>query len=571
MVKKAVYYGRVSTEEQAVNGYSLDMQKEKCIEWANSHDCEIVEFFEDRGKSGSDYKKLKSLQELNKYIRKNRISCVIVWKADRISRDITDFYSYTYKNIRDLDMKLFSVTDPVNDLTSANQTLLGCLMGIASDEVLNTKKRTKATMLHRAEQGYLMGKAPIGYLNKQVNGHGIIVKDETNAPHILKIYALYGSGQHTMKSISSEVFKDGFCDKNGKPYPVRKIEHILKNIVYTGKIKYGKNEDGTDRIIQGKHEPIVPVSLFNKVQSLRRNNGQPYATHTDKTYSKLIRCTCGCFLTGYHAKGAHNSGDYIYYKCHNKKQVHTYIKGIKQETLDETFNSIFSEIHIPKKVVELIKPQLIKALDEIYSTENQVYRKNTKRLEELNTLIKESNEERLLGRSRLSNDEFDRQMLEWQKEKELLSENIKTASKVNKTVYSNIDTLMKFLSNIGDTYKNANIENKQRLLRMVCDKVTYDTETEELTVKLKPIFQALRIIKDNEHLCSKKVTTLPKVSCKTVLDYLTKNIEISLKNKVTTLKKLSIIKKEPTNETLFVNGAPDGIRTHAYRNHNPRS
>ena len=524
MVKKAVYYGRVSTEEQAVNGYSLDMQKEKCIEWANSHDCEIVEFFEDRGKSGSDYKKLKSLQELNKYIRKNRISCVIVWKADRISRDITDFYSYTYKNIRDLDMKLFSVTDPVNDLTSANQTLLGCLMGIASDEVLNTKKRTKATMLHRAEQGYLMGKAPIGYLNKQVNGHGIIVKDETNAPHILKIYALYGSGQHTMKSISSEVFKDGFCDKNGKPYPVRKIEHILKNIVYTGKIKYGKNEDGTDRIIQGKHEPIVPVSLFNKVQSLRRNNGQPYATHTDKTYSKLIRCTCGCFLTGYHAKGAHNSGDYIYYKCHNKKQVHTYIKGIKQETLDETFNSIFSEIHIPKKVVELIKPQLIKALDEIYSTENQVYRKNTKRLEELNTLIKESNEERLLGRSRLSNDEFDRQMLEWQKEKELLSENIKTASKVNKTVYSNIDTLMKFLSNIGDTYKNANIENKQRLLRMVCDKVTYDTETEELTVKLKPIFQALRIIKDNEHLCSKKVTTLPKVSCKTVLDYLTKYI-----------------------------------------------
>lgn len=44
MVKKAVYYGRVSTEEQAVNGYSLDMQKEKCIEWANSHDCEIVKF-----------------------------------------------------------------------------------------------------------------------------------------------------------------------------------------------------------------------------------------------------------------------------------------------------------------------------------------------------------------------------------------------------------------------------------------------------------------------------------------------------------------------------------------------
>ena len=154
-------------------------------------------------------------------------------------------------------------------------------------------------------------------------------------------------------------------------------------------------------------------------------------------------------------------------------------------------------------------------------------------------------------------------MQEWQSEKELLAENNKTASKGNKTVYRNIDTLMKFLSNSGGTYKNASIESKQRLLRMVCEKVTYDTETEELTVKLKPIFQALRIIKDNENLCSKKVTTLPKVSSKTVLDYLTKNIEISLKNKVTTLEKLSIIEKEPANETLFVNGADSGIRTHA--------
>ena len=571
MVKKAVYYGRVSTEEQAVNGYSLDMQKEKCIEWANSHDCEIVEFFEDRGKSGSSYKNLKSLQALNKYIRKNRIQCVIVWKIDRLSRNIADFYAHTYKNLSDLEMTLYSVTDPITDLMNDSQTVLGCLLGVATDEVLNTKKRTKATMLHRAQQGYLMGKAPIGYLNRQVNGHGIIVKDETNAPHIMKIFSLYGSGQYTMKSISFEVFKDGFCDKNGKPYPVRKIEHILKNIVYTGKIKYGKNEDGSDRIIQGKHEPIISQSLFRKVEALRRNDGQPYATHTDKTYSKLIRCKCGCFLTGYHAKGAHNSGDYIYYKCNNRKQAHIHIKGIKQETLDETFNSIFSEIHIPKKVVELIKPQLIKALDEIYSTENQVYRKNTKRLEELNALLKEADEYELLGRSLPSNEDCKSRVEEWKEEKERLLENNKTVAKVNRTFYSNINTLMKFLSNIEDTYKNASIENKQRLLRMVCEKVTYDTDTEELTVKLKPIFQALRIIKDNEHLCSKKVTTLPKVSCKTVLDYLTKNIEISLKNKVTTLKKLSIIEKEPANETLFVNGADSGIRTHVYRNHNPRS
>ena len=90
------------------------------------------------------------------------------------------------------------------------------------------------------------------------------------------------------------------------------------------------------------------------------------------------------------------------------------------------------------------------------------------------------------------------------------------------------------------------------------DLLTYDTETEQLKVKLKPIFQALRIVKDNQKFCSNKVTTLPKVSNKTVLDYLTKNIEISLKNHVTTLVRLFITKKEPLNEALSKNGADNG-------------
>ena len=118
---------------------------------------------------------------------------------------------------------------------------------------------------------------------------------------------------------------------------------------------------------------------------------------------------------------------------------------------------------------------------------------------------------------------------------------------------------------------SATVESKQKLLRLTIEKATYDTETEDLTIRLKPIFQALKILKDNTKLGSEKVTTLPKVSYKTVLEYMAKNIETSLKNKVTTLEKLIITKKEPLNETLSKNGAPGGIRTHAYRNHNPRS
>lgn len=570
MVKKAVYYGRVSTSEQAESGLSMDMMKAESIDWANNHGYEIIEYFEDFGKTGTKYKGLKELQKLHKFISKNKIHAIICWRLDRISRNDTEFYKYTMDKIENLDMTICSVKQ-FPDIRDIPRVLIGVYLGLATDEVKSTKERTNATMLHRAQQGYLMGKAPVGYLNKQVNGHGVIVIDEKNAKHVLKAYTLYGSGLHTMGAVSKELWKDGFHQKDGKPYPDRKIEHMLKDVVYCGKIKYGTNDDGTPRIFQGVHEPIVPLSLFNKVQAMRRNGGKPNNKHTDKTYVKLIKCVCGCMLTGYHSHGAHDTGDYIYYKCHNRNKVHSHIKGIKQETLDEVFSNIMSEIHIPKKVVELMKPKLIQALDEVYSMENQVYNTNSNRLKELNSLIQKSNEERLLGKSPMSEEDFNSQMLKWQEEKELRTENIKIASKANKTLYSDIDTLMKFLQNVDDTYKNATIENKQRLLRMVCDKVTYDTETEKLTVRLKPIFQALRIAKDNQKLYSKKVTTLPKVSSKTVLDYLAKNIEFSLKNKVTTLQKLSITEKELQKEALSKNGAEDGIRTHAYRNHNPRS
>lgn len=205
---------------------------------------------------------------------------------------------------------------------------------------------------------------------------------------------------------------------------------------------------------------------------------------------------------------------------------------------------MFSSIHIPQKAVELLKQRIVRALDELYSIENQIYNKNINRLTELTTLIKKAHEERLLGKSPLSEEEFYTQMNQWQDEKMVLSENLKKVSGMNKTIYSNISTIMKFLQNLPDTYANADTLGKQRLLRMIVDEVTYDTDAQHLSIKLKPIFQAFKIISDNSNNCSQKVTTL---------------------------ESLTNIEKEPLNETQILTGAGDGIRTHAYRNHNPRS
>lgn len=77
-----------------------------------------------------------------------------------------DFYNYTYKNVKDLGMTIASVMD-FADINQIPHTGIAVLLGVATDEVENTKRRTKNTMRYRASQGYFMGKAPIGYLNRR--------------------------------------------------------------------------------------------------------------------------------------------------------------------------------------------------------------------------------------------------------------------------------------------------------------------------------------------------------------------------------------------------------------------
>lgn len=567
MVKKAVYYGRVSTAEQADSGYSLDMQKDKCTKWAQEHDYEIVEYFEDRGKSGSNYKELKELQKLHNYISLNNVDSIICWRLDRLGRYDVEFYIHTMKKIDDLGMSI-CIAEYGLDTNTMPRVVLAMQMGLATDEVKTIKKRTKDTMLFRAQQGFYMGKAPIGYINTQVNGNGLLVVNTEIAPFIYRAFSLYATGNYTMQAVANELHKQGFS-KNEKPYPVRKIEHILKNITYTGLMKYGKNDDGSDRILQGVHEAIVPMQLFKDVQAVLKYGGKPNTKHTEFIYSKFIKCTCGCYLSPSTTKGAHNSGNYIYYRCHNKDKIHKHIKSVKQDDISRHINNIFSEIKIPEFVLKNIKPKLVNALDEFYKTEKQALEVQTRRLHEIEKAILKTHEERVLGECKLSDSDYNKQMTGWEEEKQLLNENIQSISIISKNIYNNLNTLMKFLNNIDDTYKNADIPNKQRLLRMTFEEATYDTETEVLRLKLKPIFQALRILKDNAETHSKKVATQSKVSNEELLQILSKNIEISLKNEVTTLKKLSIIEKEPTNETLSVNGAGSGGRTHEYRNHNP--
>ena len=169
-------------------------------------------------------------------------------------------------------------------------------------------------------------------------------------------------------------------------------------------------------------------------------------------------------------------------------------------------------------------------------------------------------EEKLLNKMEAYGEELDELLIE-----------AKESNEVNKNIYKNINLLLHFCHNVPTLYLEASMKEKQMLLRTFIDTIQYYDG--ELTVKLKPIFDSLRKLKNSNvlEINGLKGRTREKPSNSEIAEILTENISESLKIKGRTLKTLIVPNEKDPEGSNSLNGAGGGIRTHAYRNHNPRS
>ena len=205
-----------------------------------------------------------------------------------------------------------------DDIRKVRKVLLGVYIGQTEDELDNIKNRMSSVLSSRAKNGYQLGKAPVGYLNsRDGNRHGIIIPDPGKKDYIKHCFELYATGLFSYDRVGKELAKYGFVDSNGRPYPKKRIEDILKSPVYIGKVVY-KGE-----IYEGKHEPIISEELFYRVQLLLNGSDSKSPKGMVYNYSNFIKCAkCGYNMVGITKKGAHNSGTYVYYHCSNYSKVH---------------------------------------------------------------------------------------------------------------------------------------------------------------------------------------------------------------------------------------------------------
>lgn len=306
-------YARVSTEEQAEHGYSIDAQLDTLRQFCNMYGKTIFREYVDRGVSGKSIKGRFELQRLIADAKKGQFNEVLVWKINRISRRNIDLLKIV-EELNNHDVVFRSFSENFETETPMGKFALQMLGAVGELERNTIVDNVKMGMKQRARMGYWNGGVVLGYRSIKVGADTFknqdtkleIVPEE--AAIIRVIFDLYNSGKG-LKAIANEINHKGYKTKKGNSFSTSAIKEIITNPVYIGKIRYNRFEDWSEKRRKGKsnevilsdgnHEPIITWEVWEKAQILQESKSKVSKRKFDGKYilTGLIQCPqCGASM-----------------------------------------------------------------------------------------------------------------------------------------------------------------------------------------------------------------------------------------------------------------------------------
>jgi len=161
---KAIGYCRVSTEEQAREGVSLDAQAENIRRYCELYDLKMVDVLIDEGRSGKDMDR-PAMNELMARVEQGAVDAVVFYKLDRVGRSTIDLLSFA-EVLRASGVALHSVTEKLDTGSAHGSFFFTLLAALAEMERRQIAERTKAALAHKQDRGEWVGRPPAGYYTK---------------------------------------------------------------------------------------------------------------------------------------------------------------------------------------------------------------------------------------------------------------------------------------------------------------------------------------------------------------------------------------------------------------------
>lgn len=372
--KNAGIYIRVSTEDQAREGFSLGEQQEKLEQLCKYKDYKIFKIYKDAGISAKDMEHRPAFQQMLQDMRAGKINYIVAYKLDRVTRSVRDL-EVLISDLEKHNCYLVCDRDDVNTSTANGRFFVRMLTVLSQLEIEIVSERTKFGLTGAIKCGHIPGTCPLGY--KRDKSKKVII-DETTKDVILRIFNMYLEGK-SFQIIANILNEEKVLAP--KHWTDATIEKIINNKIYVGdyeRYKRVAKEQGIETVVyHDVVEHIITRAMYEDVQRQKEINQRTYCR--DRIYifmQKLVCPKCGKTMTCKGAGGKKKK--YMYYHCDDCK---LYIREdlVEQEIMplimslieyDMTVKKYFYPVLADKKEKDTSK--LDKEISSLQSQKNRI-------------------------------------------------------------------------------------------------------------------------------------------------------------------------------------------------------
>jgi site-specific DNA recombinase len=467
--KQAVIYARVSSKEQEKEGFSIPAQLKLLKEYAAAQSFAVVQEYVDVETAKQTGR--TAFGEMVAYLKAHpSIRVMLVEKTDRLYRNLKDWVT-----VDELDVEIHFPKEGVvlsRESRSSEKFMHGIKVLMAKNYIDNLSEEARKGMQEKAEQGIWPTGAPLGYRNVAgPDGKRIIEPDPESAPLIGRLFEWYATGTLSLKEAAQKARAAGLAHrKSGAKVPVSTIHTILRNRLYAGQF------DWNGKLIQAKHEPLVSIELWDRVQDVLdgRHAKKSKRGRHDFAFSGLIACkACGCAVVGEIKKER-----YVYYHCTgyaDKCQGNPAScrrRYVREEVLEEQFTALLGRLQFDDEVLAWVR----EALHASHADKRQEQEWAIERLQaerrRLQTRLDAMYVDKLDGRVDAAF--FDKMSAEWRAEQERCQREIDRHQVADKAYMDEGVQILELAQNAQKLFERQPPRQKRRLLNFVLSNCTWE-------------------------------------------------------------------------------------------------
>jgi site-specific DNA recombinase len=462
---RATLFCRVSSSKQAQR-YSPEAQQRLGEEYAARHGLTITRVFQ-VVETASKQARRQKWSEYIEYVRRGPEKHALVATVDRALRNYADLPEVAELQKKHGKTVHFFLEGLVLDGTHASTTdlRLGISAAVAVWYAGELAEKTRRGIDQKALKGEWPNKAPFGYKNDSKTKR--LVLDPEKARWVRRIKELSAEAQHSLDAIVAKLLEEG-CTLYGQKLHRNLVERTIRNPLYTGRFDWPV---GSGNWVQGTHEPIVGWDLHEAaIAGLERKNRPRYRKHLF-TMAGMIRC--GCCPEGRAVVFELRKNRFIYAHCTGYRRgagggrMCPDAQFVPLAIVDEQVNAALERIQISEGMARFIAEQLRKdsGMAQAASEANVAVLKG--QLTKLDERQSKAYADKLDGK--IEESFWAEQNRRWGSERVRLEEALRRAEEAGPASFMpQVSEVLKLAKNMVALYKSANVEEKRRILNLVC-------------------------------------------------------------------------------------------------------